>query len=94
MYLWQTYFALEANENYKNIIYLVLLILPASEGCALSCLILLFAYKYDITHRLSQHLAALSGNSKEQGKRDNGDRGLGGNPAEDDPMLAAFRARV
>ena len=34
--------------------------------------------------RLSQNLAALSRNSTEQGKRDDGDRGPGGNPAEDD----------
>ena len=49
-----------------------------------SCLIFLFAYKYDITHRLSQHLAALPRNSMEQGERDDGDRGPGGNPADDD----------
>ena len=42
------------------------------------------AYKYDITHRLSQHLTALSRNSMEQGERDDGDRGPRGNRAEDD----------
>ena len=59
------------------------LAIPASEGRrrarhVQACHIFLFAYKYDITHRLSQHLAALSRNSTEQGKRDNGDRGPGG----------------
>ena len=41
----------------------------AEHGMYKSCLIFLFAYKYDITHRLSQHLAALSRNSTEQGKK-------------------------
>ena len=41
------------------------------------------AYKYNITHRLSQHLTALSRNSMEQGERDDGDRGPRGNPADD-----------
>ena len=33
---------------------------------------------------MSQHLAALSRNLMEQGKRDDGDRGPGGNLVEDD----------
>ena len=63
---------------------------PASEGhrrarhIQVLSYFFLFAYKYNITHRLSQHLAALSRNSTEQGERDDGDRGPGGNPADDD----------
>ena len=62
---------------------------PASEGRRRAWHVqvlsyFLFAYKYNITHRLSQHLAALSRNSMEQGERDDGDRGPGGNLADDD----------
>ena len=56
--------------------------IPASEGhrrarhVQVLSYFFLFAYKYNITHRLSQHLAALSRNSTEQGERDDGDRGV------------------
>ena len=43
----------------------------------------LFFLLHSITHRLSQHLTALSRNSMEQGERDNGDRGPRGNLADD-----------
>ena len=67
-------------ENLENLLQ------RAITECSMykSCLIFLFAYKYNITHRLSQCLAALSRNSTEQGKRDDGDRGPGGNLADDD----------
>ena len=62
---------------------------PALEGChrAQHVQVLSYfsiAYKYDITHRLSQHLTALSINSMEKGERDDGDRGPRGNRADDD----------
>ena len=55
-----------------------------SVACTSPVLFSLFAYKYNITHRLSQHLGALSKNSTEQGERDDGDRGPGGNLVDDD----------
>ena len=61
---------------------------PALEGChrAWHVQVLSYfsiAYKYDITHRLSQHLAALSRNSMEQGEREDGERGPRGNQVDD-----------
>ena len=63
--------------------------IPASEGRHRVRHVQVLSYFFicihiRITHRLSQHLAALSRNSMEQGKRDDGDRGPGGNPVEDD----------